>query len=851
MNEDHYAVVIGLSAYPGFTDPPADLEGPGNDADAVHAWLTDPAGGGLPEANVIRIKSAGAPPPPGQPTRDELEQGAFLAIERFALANMAAGRPRRVGRRLYVHMSGHGFSPQVRQGCLLAGNAGPERITANIGASLWLQWWQDAGYFREYVLLMDCCMNRVLTATPTPAPLTPITVGDPPGASFIAFAAQRPLKAVEAPVAEDGGQVHGLFTWALLQGLRGAAVNTASQITGRSLANWLRNAVSPWLSEVDRRDPDVSQEPEIVAEDESLVFARAVTPLLFDVTLRFPAEAIGAPARLWSGTEAPQPRQLVAAAELALRLPAGLHLVEGAGYRQGFEVVRAGSIAVTERGPPVMQPVPGAMLPLTVEPDDPTAEISVVAADFSPRETAGGRLATRLPFGLYKTRIRIGRQVTSRVLALDGATVQSARPPGIEEALAPATLELRLELPQRIASSVPFHNAFATRKDQVDSARHSAERPAGTSDLVRGRGAELMIMARSWSEAGSSPQAKPWQGVRLVDAKGRLLADLETDGRRSEQGDPFATCTVSVAPGTYFLRHALADQRFEQALVVPGGWRLETYLLRRMADGTGDVRPRLSFLMRRPGEGLRAEDELLEKARLALADERPILGAELESLLVRKFANPIEGIVGAHLLLLQHERSERREGLADLDTVVRNLRHLVGDEHPDVEALSLRCPDRGLRRTRPLRTPPMFERSWRLIIAASQDQPGLVPLSLWQRVHALAPVPPFLAWSVDAAVQADYREALADIAFGERPAETGEVSAESFEPILKRPFGVRKGARPQSALESLESFAAEPAPRKPRATAAEARGLRSRAAALQLPPAALRALRRGHDKLRE
>ncbi len=75
---------------------------------------------------------------------------------------------------------------------------------------------------------------------------------------------------------------------------------------------------------------------------------------------------------------------------------------------------------------------------------------------------------------------------------------------------------------------------------------------------------------------------------------------------------------------------------------------------------------------------------------------------------MRKFANPIEGIVGATLLLLRHERSERREGLADLDAVVRNLRHLVGDEHPDVEALSS-LPRPGPAADRPLRAPPMFE----------------------------------------------------------------------------------------------------------------------------------------------
>ena len=52
MPPDHYAVVIGISSYPKLGDPPpADLRGPGVDADSVVTWLTGPfrsAGGGSP-----------------------------------------------------------------------------------------------------------------------------------------------------------------------------------------------------------------------------------------------------------------------------------------------------------------------------------------------------------------------------------------------------------------------------------------------------------------------------------------------------------------------------------------------------------------------------------------------------------------------------------------------------------------------------------------------------------------------------------------------------------------------------------------------------------------------------------
>jgi hypothetical protein len=54
--------------------------------------------------------------------------------------------------------------------------------------------------------------------------------------------------------------------------------------------------------------------------------------------------------------------------------------------------------------------------------------------------------------------------------------------------------------------------------------------------------------------------------------------------------------------------------------------------------------PRVTFLTRRIGATWgTAEDTLLEKARVALADERPILNQELSMLLLRKFESPLSG----------------------------------------------------------------------------------------------------------------------------------------------------------------------------------------------------------------
>lgn len=839
MNRDHYAIVIGLWDYAGFTDPPANLQGPGNDADSVYAWFTDPKGGGLPKENVQLIKSTDAAPPAFKPSRETLEEKAFKWIDKFAKVKLAAGEGRKVGQRLYVYMSGHGFSPQVRQGCLLAGNASPEEVSANIGASLWLQWWQDAGYFREYVLLLDCCMNRMLAGVADAArpPLTPITVGEAAGPAFVAFAAQRPLKAVEVAIPQDQNKFHGIFTWAFLKGLEGAAANALGIVTGRSMANWLRNAVSPWLSETDRSDPDVSKEPEIVTEDSRIIFARGVAPLLFETTLSFPADAVGKKGRLWSGIAPPRSTEFTVEGKMQHRLPAGLHLVEvpEAGLRQGFEVVRVDTVKVSEKGAAVTPPPAGKFMSLSVDPRDETASITFVAADFDVVDARGGSLRSSLPFGLYKTQIRIGRELVNRVILLDRDVAQVARSSETEGLEGVAIEDPNAIVLPKIASPIPLPDGNMSHEYQGDAARDAARKK-----LPKALGAELMVMARCYTEGGEvTPNAEPWKGIQVVDRAGAVVLDLAKQGKltRKKGMDPFAVSSIALAPGIYFLRHPLEPrQHFEQALVVAKGWRLEVYVLRRIDPTTSrpDTRPRLSFLMREQGTqaGVWPEPgtELLEKARVALADERPILNDELDNLLLRKFRNPIEGIIGGHLLLLRNEQ-DKGTSLADLNVVVNNLRNLVGDLHPDVEALSLRCPDKSLRRQQPFRAPPMFERSWQLMVEASQKNPLLIPLPLWKRVHAQAPIPPFFAWSIDGKIQNARREALA-VALGAQP------SPRAAPAIMET-----------SALESLAPAARrKPQLPKPFKTGGGVRKMKRIAQSLQIPPVALQLVLKKRDK---
>lgn len=853
MNEDHFALVIGLATYATLGDPPpANLKGPEHDAAAITGWLTDPVGGALPPQNVKTLVSSQFPQ--NQPGRDELEDSAFMWVEALATANRAAHRGRSVGRRLYFHVSGHGFSPQNNQGCLIAANAYDNLPNRNIGVSAWQQFWQDAGYFDEFVLTMDCCMNRMESVIAGTAPLQAIVTNKPRGPTFVAFAAQRALLAVERPIPEAGGKVHGIFTWCLLQGLKGAAANVQGRVTGHSLADWLRVSVRPWMEAGDLNDINVSKSPEIVTEDEALMIARNVTPVQFDIALRFDPTCAGQAGQSWSGVPPrPEPFTVGMDAVARLRLRAGLHAAEvtagGVTWRQAFAATRTAEIMVIERGPCIVPPA--ADLLLTLATGDPGAFIRVIDANFHVVESGQGRLSASLPFGVYLAAIQIDHKFVDQFIILDQPWPATASLESRSPGLPP--------MPQ-FNSAAPLPGTVATH-EYHESAVANAKQP----DVAPGAGAELLVMARSFTpNYGRSPVRKPWEGVQVLDGKGEVIVDLSTQGFRVDgENDPFAICLAAVSPGAYTLRYRLprTGAMFERSLFVPpaadGGapWRLEAYMLLRTEDGSAaaDADQAVSLLMHRDGSRDPAGDLALEKARVALADERPIMTEEVSRLLLETQLTVISGIVGAHLILLGMDKG--KPAVVQLDPLVQKLRSIAGTEHPDIEALSLRCTDPALRRIAPITTPPLLERSWRLMVAAGQSAPDLVSLELWQQVHAAASAPPYLVWSPDATVKSAYTDELREaLTRPPRPDPTPPSQAVQWfkqggSGSIAAGFKDLKGLGVPDATPSVgTNFSIDPRPQHSPPHSLEHRPTAvadvtaDRARALGLPPAAVRLL---------
>lgn len=247
MKKD-WAIVVGVSRYPGISN----LDGSENDATDFRKWLVDPSSGDVPPEQIRLILSSDFPDPENakNPTAAEIES-AFEWLDDVAEQNLKNKIGRTVGRRLYLYFSGHGYAPSREEASLLMANATPRTPGNHIAGRLWAEWLYESGYFEEIALFMDCCRDNYTNAFLRPAHLGKISnnKGIQDRKRFYAFGTQWDRKAWERLNPVDN-KVHGIFTTALLSGLRGqAADKSTGLITAGSLKSYLyqnmRNFLTP------------------------------------------------------------------------------------------------------------------------------------------------------------------------------------------------------------------------------------------------------------------------------------------------------------------------------------------------------------------------------------------------------------------------------------------------------------------------------------------------------------------------------------------------------------------------------------------------------------------------------
>jgi hypothetical protein len=274
VNNEDYAIVVGINAYPRLRI----LRGALSDAGRFAEWLMLPEGGGLPERNVHVISGPEAVPTnlrEARPVQEDIDE---------VLTRIGVERNVRIGRRLYFYFAGHGFGPSFNDIGMLMAHAATRLLKRNIGLGPYRRYFHDHALFDELVFIVDCCRDRTRGIETTGPDFTNMPDG-PLGQvlDFTMMAAAYGEKAFE-PTNGPGAEPRGLLTRAVLEGLQDPAATDASgRFTSRSLEVYVKRRV-PELAE----DAKMRQEPEVDPPQNEIVFGTAPTQM---ITVRILAPA--------------------------------------------------------------------------------------------------------------------------------------------------------------------------------------------------------------------------------------------------------------------------------------------------------------------------------------------------------------------------------------------------------------------------------------------------------------------------------------------------------------------------------------------------------------------------------
>ncbi|WP_170319947.1 caspase family protein [Polyangium spumosum] len=222
--EQDHALVVGVNDYPKLRS----LRGAIADAQAFAGWLLDPGGGGLSARNVRTILST---PDPLSPLGDEIDDALEAVIEQAR---------REGGRRFYFYFSGHGCTgDRPHDLALCLADWSELRRRSSLSSDAWLDVIIRSGAFDEVAFFLDCCRVWAVRAVGRPPKIDfdrPVERTHAPRV-FLAYATEFQRPANE--VARTAGEVRGVFTEALVEGLRGAALGQGRMVSAASLKRYL------------------------------------------------------------------------------------------------------------------------------------------------------------------------------------------------------------------------------------------------------------------------------------------------------------------------------------------------------------------------------------------------------------------------------------------------------------------------------------------------------------------------------------------------------------------------------------------------------------------------------------
>lgn len=323
MARDDFAVLVGINRYPEL----GNLSGPENDAQDFRDWLCSPTGGDVPSDRVhLHFILSSDYPDPADPI--DAEPAVDHVLREFdMLCRLAQQGDGRAGRRLYIYMAGHGFAPSLEDAALLMANAAKGRLGHHVQGRPYANHFRKAAYFDEVVLFMDCCRGNYQQVPRNGCHYEEVS-SNHVATHFYGFAAEWSRATREGPWGPNG-QIRGLFTTALVAGLRGGAADEAGDITSASLETSVLN----YIQQIAQKyfEPDGRSEPVFDYDKrKQIVFRTAVAPP-FTLRVTLGGANRGKIPQLVDGNLQPVPGTNPAPDQWEWRLRQGLYRIQVAG----------------------------------------------------------------------------------------------------------------------------------------------------------------------------------------------------------------------------------------------------------------------------------------------------------------------------------------------------------------------------------------------------------------------------------------------------------------------------------------------------------------------------------------
>lgn len=360
---------------------------------------------------------------------------------------------------------------------------------------------------------------------------------------------------------------------------------------------------------------------------------------------------------------------------------------------------------------------------LTVDAPEPGLGVMVIDAEGSIVARCAddqSRIEVDLPHGLYTVRSSRSGAFAETVVRLDGPqTVKAASPP--------------------VFSAATIPGAETTHEYYTFPAWEASQQPTAPEQAWNGPAdARLLLFVRA-------PQRKDYAGEDQLSAlslrtlDGRTLSTFEADAKRDAAG--WSAYSAQLSHGLLIL-----EDRGELPRQIPvplmRDWQSQLFVMHRSHLLWEDMRLTVvpvheldSRRYRSPYDG-NAEDVRvaldMDAGLLALQNDASSVAPQLiASFLNSKFKNPILGLLGAYLMLLQHKPDSEKGALApnpeNIRIVLDNL-HALLPESADVAALRLLAepwlgkPDLG-----PITCVPLFRCGTEVLLKAAASDSSLLP----------------------------------------------------------------------------------------------------------------------------